>query len=158
MTHTHTSPATHIHPSHKPPNTAPSLPAPPAGRGGVFLPQTTHITHPCPIHTQARIHVGIAQHPPPLTQPPMRYPMCGQFTSSGLMAGNCPSMSGLKHDRHNNALHLHRSLLERHNGGRWETTTSDFNNKPIKSFTSPTLIHTPLDFHPLTPFTCPPPV
>jgi hypothetical protein len=77
--------------------------------------------------------------------------MCGQFTSNGHMAGNCPSMSGLRHDRHNSALHLLLSFLERHNGGRRETITADFGNKSIESLTSPTLIHTPLDFHPPLP-------
>jgi hypothetical protein len=46
------------------------------------------------------------------------------------------------------ALQLLLSLLERHNGGRWETITADFGNIPIKSFTSLTLIHTPLGCHP----------
>jgi hypothetical protein len=31
--------------------------------------------------------------------PTLRCPMCGQFTINGHMAGNCPSMSGLRHDR-----------------------------------------------------------
>jgi hypothetical protein len=74
--------------------------------------------------------------------------MCGQFTNNGHMADNCPSMSGLRQDRHNIALQLPLTLMERHNGGRWETITADFGNKPTKSFTSPTLIHTPLDCHP----------
>jgi hypothetical protein len=60
--------------------------------------------------------------------PTLRCPMCGQFTSNGHMAGNCPTMSGLRHDRHNNALQLLLSLLKRHNGGRWETITADFGN------------------------------
>jgi hypothetical protein len=50
--------------------------------------------------------------------PTLRCPMCGQFTSNGHMAGNCPNMYGLRQDRHNNALQLLLSLLERHNGGR----------------------------------------
>jgi hypothetical protein len=53
-------------------------------------------------------------------------------------------MSILRHDRHKSALQLLRSLTERNNGGRWETITVDFDNKPIKSSTSATLIHTPL--------------
>jgi hypothetical protein len=80
----------------------------------------------------------------------MRCPVCGQFTSNGHMARNCPSISGLIHDRRNSALQLLLSLMERHNGGRWETITADFGNKPIKSFTSTTPIHNPLDCHPLT--------
>jgi hypothetical protein len=50
-------------------------------------------------------------------------------------------MSGLRHDRHNNALQLILSLMERHNGGRWETIMADFDDKPIKSLTSPTPIY-----------------
>jgi hypothetical protein len=39
--------------------------------------------------------------------------------------------------------------MERHSGGRWETITADFGNKPInKSLTSTTLIHNPFDCHP----------
>jgi hypothetical protein len=64
------------------------------------------------------------------------------------MARNRLSMPGLRHDRHNIAPQLLLSLLERHNGGRWETITIDFGNKPIKSFASHTIIHTPLDYHP----------
>jgi ribonuclease HI len=36
--------------------------------------------------------------------PTLRCPMCGQFTSNGHMAGNCPTKSCLRQDRHNNAL------------------------------------------------------
>jgi hypothetical protein len=61
------------------------------------------------------------------------------------MAGNRPSVSGLRHDRHSSALQLLLSLLERHNGGWWETTTPDFGNNPLKSFTSPTLMLNPRD-------------
>jgi hypothetical protein len=64
--------------------------------------------------------------------PTMRCPMCGQFTNNGHMAGISPTMSGLRQDRHNSALQLPLSLLERHNGGRWETITADFGIKPIK--------------------------
>ena len=80
--------------------------------------------------------------------PTLRCPMCGQFTSNGHMAGNCPSMSDLRQDSHNNALQLLLSLMERHNGGRWETITADFGNKPIKSFTRTSPTYTPLDCHP----------
>jgi hypothetical protein len=41
-------------------------------------------------------------------------------------------MYGLRQDRHNSALHLLLSLIERHNGGRWETITADFGKKPMK--------------------------
>jgi hypothetical protein len=74
--------------------------------------------------------------------------MCGQFTSNGHMAGNCPSMSGLQQDRTTTLYNYLLSLLERHNGGRWEAITADFANKPIKSFASPIPINTPLDCHP----------
>jgi hypothetical protein len=57
--------------------------------------------------------------------------MCGMFTNYGHMAGNCPTMSGLRENRHNSALQLLFSLKERHNGGRYETITADFGNKPI---------------------------
>jgi hypothetical protein len=80
--------------------------------------------------------------------PTLRCPICGQFTSNDHMAGNCPTMSGLRQDRHNSALQLLLSLLERHNGGRWGTITADFGNKPIKSFTSTKPIYNPLDCHP----------
>jgi hypothetical protein len=85
--------------------------------------------------------------------PTLRCPMCGQFTSNGHMAGNYPTMSGLRQDRHNSALQLLLPLLERHNGGRSETITTsraDFGNKPIKTFT-PLLTVTSL-----IPPTCPP--
>jgi hypothetical protein len=75
--------------------------------------------------------------------PTLRCPMCGQFTSNGHMAGNCPTMSGLRQDRHNNAPQLLISLLERHNAGRWDTITADSGNKPIKSFATPTPAHIP---------------
>jgi hypothetical protein len=52
--------------------------------------------------------------------PTMGCPMCGQFTSNGHMADNCPTMSGLRQDRHSSALQLFLSLMERHNGGRWK--------------------------------------
>jgi hypothetical protein len=45
--------------------------------------------------------------------------------------------------------------MERHNGGRWETITADFGNKPIKSFGSPAPTHTPLDCHPPHPIHIP---
>jgi hypothetical protein len=64
--------------------------------------------------------------------PTLRCPMCGQCTSNGNMAGKCPTMFGLREDRHNNALQLLLSLMECHNGGRWETITADFGNKHIK--------------------------
>jgi hypothetical protein len=63
----------------------------------------------------------------------LRYSMCGQCTSNGHMAGNCPTMCGLRRDRHNSTLQLLLSLVERHNGGRWETITADFGNKPPHS-------------------------
>jgi hypothetical protein len=88
--------------------------------------------------------------------PTMRCRMCGQFTSNGHMAGNCPTMPGLRHDRHNSALQLLLSLLERHNGGRWETITVDFGKKPIKSFASPLMPTLHLTVTHLTPPTCPP--
>jgi hypothetical protein len=62
--------------------------------------------------------------------PTLRCPMCGQFTSNGHMAGNYPSMSGLRQDRHSNAMQLLLSFLEHHNGGRWGTITSDFGENP----------------------------
>jgi hypothetical protein len=53
-----------------------------------------------------------------LTQnPTLRCPMCGQFTSNGHMAGNRPTMPGLRQDRHNSTLQLLFSRMERHNGG-----------------------------------------
>jgi hypothetical protein len=64
------------------------------------------------------------------------------------MAKNCPSISGLKQDQHSNALQLLLFLLERHNGGRWETITVDFTNKSIKSLAPPCLIQHLLDCHP----------
>jgi hypothetical protein len=46
------------------------------------------------------------------------------------------------------------SLLERNNGGRWDTITADFGNKPIKPFTPPS----PLDHQDTTRLPiCPPP-
>jgi hypothetical protein len=54
-----------------------------------------------------------------LTHNPNRCPMCGQFTSNGHMAGNYLTMSGLRKNRHNNALQLLLSLMERQNRGRW---------------------------------------
>jgi hypothetical protein len=89
-------------------------------------------------------------------KPTLRCPKCGQFTGNAKMASNCLSMSGFRPDRHNTALQLLLSLVERHNGGRWETITADFGDVLIKSFTATTLIHNPLDYHPLTPPTCQP--
>jgi hypothetical protein len=57
-------------------------------------------------------------------------------------------MSGLGEDMHSNALQLLFSLLERHNGGRWENIIADFGNKLITSFASLTIIDTPLHCHP----------
>jgi hypothetical protein len=74
--------------------------------------------------------------------------MRGQFTSNGYMAGKCPTMSGLTHDRGNNALQLLLSLTERHHGGRLETITADFGNKSITSFTSTSPIRNALECHP----------
>jgi hypothetical protein len=82
--------------------------------------------------------------------------MCDQFTNNGHMAGFCPTMSGLKQDRHNSALQLFLAVMERHYGGRWDTITADFGNKPIKSSASPTPIYIPLAVTPLTPLTCSP--
>jgi hypothetical protein len=76
--------------------------------------------------------------------PTLSCPICGQFTSNGHMAGNGPTMSAMRQDRHNSALQLLLSLMKRDNGGRWETITADFGNKPIKSFVFPTPTHTPL--------------
>jgi hypothetical protein len=70
----------------------------------------------------------------------LKCPVCGQFMSNGHMAGICPSMSGLRQDRHNNALQHLPTLLEQSNGVRWETITADFGNKPIKPFTSDTFM------------------
>jgi hypothetical protein len=67
-----------------------------------------------------------------LHNPTIRYPMCGQFTSNGQLASKCPSVSGLGQNRHNCALQLLLSVLERHNGGRRETVNADFDNKPDK--------------------------
>jgi hypothetical protein len=36
------------------------------------------------------------------------------------MAGTCPTMYGLRQYRHNSALQLLLSLMEHHNGGRWD--------------------------------------
>jgi hypothetical protein len=58
--------------------------------------------------------------------PILRCPMCEQFTSNGHMASNWPSSSSLRHDRHNNALQMLLSLLERHNGGELKTITAVF--------------------------------
>jgi hypothetical protein len=67
-------------------------------------------------------------------------PMCGQFINNGDMAGNFPSMTARRQDRHSSALQLMLSLLNQSNGGRWETITTDFANKPSKQtvFTSDT--------------------
>jgi hypothetical protein len=56
-------------------------------------------------------------------------------------------MSGIGHDRLNYALQLLLSLLEHHNGGRWEPITDDLGNQPVKSFACPIPIHFPLDCH-----------
>jgi hypothetical protein len=64
------------------------------------------------------------------------------------MAGNCPSVSGPRQDRHKNALQLVLSLMESHHGGRWERITADFGNRPTKQSTSTAPIHTPFDCHP----------
>jgi hypothetical protein len=65
--------------------------------------------------------------------PTLRSPMCGVLSNNGHMAGNCPAMSGLiMHDRHNIPLQLLLSLMEHHNGGRWETITADFSDKLLK--------------------------
>jgi hypothetical protein len=68
----------------------------------------------------------------------LKFPISGQFISNGHMAGNCPSMSGLRQECHNNALQLLLTLLEHSKGGRWKTITADFGSKPSKSFTSHT--------------------
>jgi hypothetical protein len=54
--------------------------------------------------------------------------MCGKFIGNGHKAGNCPSMSGLTHDRHNSALQVLLTLLEQSNWGRWETITAAYEN------------------------------
>jgi hypothetical protein len=65
--------------------------------------------------------------------------MFGQFISNGHMAGNFPSMTGLRHDRHNNsALQLLITLLVQSNGRCWEIITADIGHKPIKTFTTDT--------------------
>jgi hypothetical protein len=47
-------------------------------------------------------------------------------------------MLGLRQDRRNTALQLRLILLVHSNGGRWETITADFGNKPVKIFTTDT--------------------
>jgi hypothetical protein len=60
--------------------------------------------------------------------------------SNGRMAGNSPSMSGLRQDYHYSALQLQLTLLEQSIGGRWESITGDFGNEPIITFTAATFI------------------
>jgi hypothetical protein len=145
---THTTPNTPIRRSHKPPNMVPSSPAP--RRTGQTSPSTkkhTSLTNVQFTHKQEfmwRVHnTRLLSH-----NPTLRYPMLGQFANNNHMAVNCLSMSGVRQDRHNSAIQLLLSLMEHHNGGRWKTITANFGNKPIKSFTSTTPIHNPLDCHP----------
>jgi hypothetical protein len=59
---------------------------------------------------------------------------CGQFTSNEHMAGNCPSMLGLRQDRHNDAL----QLLLSHETQYWPTlVTSPSNNSPLPLSSTP---------------------
>jgi hypothetical protein len=80
--------------------------------------------------------------------------MCGHFTRSGHMAGNCPSMSFLRRDRHNNPLELLLIHLEQTNGGRWETIIANVGRKTplpyslLRPSTNPS--HTPNYYAPIT--------
>jgi hypothetical protein len=143
QTHTNKASSTPIPPFQTPPNTAPYEPKPPpTGR----ISHSTPNTPPSPtfsLHTNNSSCWEVHNSRLLAHNPTLRCPMYGQFTSNGPMVGNSPSMSRLRQDMHNNALLMLLSLLERHNGGRWETITADFGNKPIKSFASPIIV--PMD-------------
>jgi hypothetical protein len=101
---------------------APSLPAPPQTEQ---ISRSTKTAPPSPIFNSQHINMlnlcgGVHNTHLMLHSPNPHCPMCGQLTYNTHMACNCPSMSGIGQDRHNNALQLLLSLLERHNGGRWE--------------------------------------
>jgi hypothetical protein len=94
----------------------------------------------------------------PATLHYIRCPMCGQFTSNGHMASNSSSKSGLRQDHCNSALQILISVLERHNGGRWDTISADFGSKPINYLTPPLSTQGPrlTVTHPRYRLICPP--
>jgi hypothetical protein len=152
--HTRISPNTHIHPSGEPPNTAPSSPAPLRTGQNSHSKKNIHHSPMSNSHTSTN-SCGECTTPASYHTAP-RCPMRGQFTSNGHIASKCPTMSGLRQDRHNRALQLLLSLMERHNVGRWETITANFGSKPIKHSHPSHASIPPLNVTPLTPPTCPP--
>jgi hypothetical protein len=80
----------------------------------------SHTTEPhnsLTIQTEAIIHVGVHNTCLVTFNHTLHCPMCGQLTSNGHIARNCPSKSCLRQEIHNSALQLLLSVLERYNGG-----------------------------------------
>jgi hypothetical protein len=95
---------THLHHLLEPLNTEPFSPAPPpTGRGSYFTKKYTSLFNIQFTHIQEFMW-GLHNTRFLTCNPSPRCPMRGQFTSNGHMAYKCPSMSGLRHDRHDTAL------------------------------------------------------
>jgi len=62
---------------------------------------------------------------------------CRERLSNGYMAGNCPSMAGLKTSRHNSTMKLLITVLEVPNGGRLHVMSTNAGNKLVADISSP---------------------